>query len=44
MNVSEDLLSLGANQLIFLCSCSLISAGAKAPTMAAVKMHNINFS
>ena len=31
MNVSEDLLSLGANQLIFLCSCSLISAGAKAP-------------
>ncbi len=44
MNLSEDLLSLGGNQLLFLCSCSLIFAVAKAPAMAAVKMHNINFS
>ena len=26
MNLSEDLLSLGGNQLPFLCSCSLIFA------------------
>src|SRR5271154_3286534 len=31
MNLSEDLLSLGGNQLLFLCSCSLIFAVAKAP-------------
>jgi hypothetical protein len=31
MNLSEDLLSLGGNQLLFLCSFSLIFAAAKAP-------------
>ena len=31
MNLSEYLLSLGGNQLLFLCSCSLIFAVAKAP-------------
>jgi hypothetical protein len=31
MNLSEDFLSLGGNQLLFLCSCSLIFAVAKTP-------------
>jgi hypothetical protein len=31
MNLSEDFLSLGGNQLLYLCSCSLIFAVAKAP-------------
>ena len=31
MNLSEDLLSLGGNQLLFLCSFSRIFAVAKAP-------------
>ena len=39
-----NLCRLGGNHLLFLASCSLIVAVAKAPTMAAVKMHNINFS
>jgi hypothetical protein len=44
MNLSEDFLCLGGNQLLSLCSCSLIFAIAKAPIMAAVKMDNVNFS
>jgi len=39
MNPSEDSLSLGGSQLLYLCSCSLIFAVVKAPTMAAVKTH-----
>ncbi|MEA2544669.1 MAG: hypothetical protein QOH35_6035 [Acidobacteriaceae bacterium] len=31
MNLSEDFRSLGGNQHLFLCSCSLIFAVAKAP-------------
>jgi hypothetical protein len=37
MNPSEDLLSLGGNQLLFLCSRSPIFAVAKASRHAAVR-------
>jgi hypothetical protein len=44
MNLSEDLLSLGGNQLLFSARVASSLRSPRPPTMAAVKMHNINFS